>query len=274
MIKKFNFNHYYLIIIFFILFLIFEGIYHHHYKIISYYLEFLPNKNLGGYNVLVWSENGLIEYLQVIILFIALIYFGSYFKKNNKNLVTISLCYLIGLAYYFFEEISWGQHIFFWSTPNIFQEINTQNETNFHNISNLLNELPRSLLLIWCSLSFLLIKLAKFNSKYLNQFILPNRNLKFLSILILLFVIPDLVLKIVNVNTMNIFVCFEKCLYELELYNKDIFPNLIIDVTTIITFNFIRLSELQELLFNLYIVTHAYYLSKLQDKFKFTNKSK
>ena len=261
--KKFKFKYFYLTIIFFTIFLIFEGIYYHHYTIISYYLEFLPNKNLGGYNALIWSENGLVEYLQVIILFIAIIYFWSYLKKYNKNL--ISYFYLFGLTYYFFEEISWGQHIFFWPTPSIFQEINTQNETNFHNTSNLLNELPRGLLLIWCSLSFLLIKLVNFKSKYLSQFILPNQNLKFLSILILLFVIPDLLLKVINLNSINIFICFEKCLYELEYYNKDIFPNLIIDIIPIITFNFIRLSELQELLFNLYIFTHAYYLSKLKD---------
>ena len=194
MIKKLNFRLYYTIIIFFILFLIFEGIYFHYYTLISYYLNFLPNKNLGGYNILIWSENGLVEYLQVIVLFIAIIYFGSYFKKRNKNLNFISYFYLIGLIYYFFEEISWGQHIFFWSTPNIFLEINSQNETNFHNTSNLLNELPRSLLLIWCSFSFLIFRLFKFNSKYLSQFILPNHNLKFLSFLILLFVIPDLLI--------------------------------------------------------------------------------
>ena len=168
MIKKLNFRHFYIIIIFFIIFLIFEGIYFHYYTLISYYLNFLPNKNLGGYNILIWSENGLVEYLQVIVLFIAIIYFGSYFKKRNKNLNFINYFYLIGLIYYFFEEISWGQHIFFWSTPNIFVEINSQNETNFHNTSNLLNELPRSLLLIWCSLSFLIFRLFKFNSKYLN----------------------------------------------------------------------------------------------------------
>mgnify|MGYP001168201278 FL=1 len=265
MIKKLNFRHYYKIIIFFILFLIFEGIYFHYYTLISYYLKFLPNKNLGGYNILIWSENGIVEFLQVIVLFIAIIYFGSYFKKRNNNLNFISYFYLIGLIYYFFEEISWGQHIFSWSTPNIFLEINSQNETNFHNTSNLLNELPRSLLLIWCSLSFLILKFFKFNSNYLNQFILPNHNLKFLSFLILFFVIPDLLIKIINLNAIYIFVCFEKCLYEMKLYNMNIIPNLLIDIRPILTFNFIRLSELQELLLNLYIVTHAYYLRKLKN---------
>ncbi len=32
------------------------------------------------------------------------------------------------------EEISWGQHWFGWDTPEALSELNTQNETNFHNI--------------------------------------------------------------------------------------------------------------------------------------------
>ena len=101
------------------------------------------------------------------------------------------LFYFIGILYYFFEEISWGQHIFGWHTPEFFSNINTQNETNVHNTSNLLNELPRNLLLIWCSLSFLIFKLINFKSEYLNNFILPNSKLKIISLLILFFYIPN-----------------------------------------------------------------------------------
>ena len=39
----------------------------------------------------------------------------------------------------FFEEISWGQHIFRWQTPSFFSNLNHQNETNIHNISSLFN---------------------------------------------------------------------------------------------------------------------------------------
>ena len=51
----------------------------------------------------------------------------------------------------------------------------------------------------------------------------------------------------------------------MKLYNMNIIPNLLIDIKPILTFNFIRLSELQELLLNLYIVTHSYYLRKLKN---------
>jgi len=40
--------------------------------------------------------------------------------------------FLIGM-----EEISWGQWIFFWKTPETFKEINAQGETNLHNIGPL-----------------------------------------------------------------------------------------------------------------------------------------
>jgi hypothetical protein len=40
--------------------------------------------------------------------------------------------FLIGM-----EEISWGQWIFFWKSPETFKEINSQGETNLHNIGPL-----------------------------------------------------------------------------------------------------------------------------------------
>ena len=39
-------------------------------------------------------------------------------------------------------------------------KINHQNETNLHNTSSVFNELPRNLLLIWCSLSFIFVKIT------------------------------------------------------------------------------------------------------------------
>ena len=35
------------------------------------------------------------------------------------------------------EEISWGQWVFFWRTPEAIKEVNAQGETNFHNIGPL-----------------------------------------------------------------------------------------------------------------------------------------
>lgn len=45
--------------------------------------------------------------------------------------------------YVTFEEISYGQAFFNWSTPDYWQNINNQQETNLHNTSRWLNQIPR-----------------------------------------------------------------------------------------------------------------------------------
>ncbi|MEZ0261548.1 MAG: hypothetical protein ACAH80_11095 [Alphaproteobacteria bacterium] len=44
------------------------------------------------------------------------------------------------------EEISWGQRLIGWATPEGWADINTHKETNLHNLSGLLNNLPKTLL--------------------------------------------------------------------------------------------------------------------------------
>ena len=46
------------------------------------------------------------------------------------------------------EEISWGQHLFDWATPENWSEVNDQNETNIHNTSSWFDQKPRLVLLI------------------------------------------------------------------------------------------------------------------------------
>ena len=79
---------------------------------------------------------------------------------------------------------------------------------------------------------------------------LPNINLRFISILILVFVIPDLLID-----------KFSLAPGHPALNNNEILLNIFYEI---ISFNFIRLSELQELLFNFYILCHSYYLMKLK----------
>jgi len=232
--------------------LLIEGLIHHYYYFISSSINFLEFRNQSGHNKLIWDENGFVEILQVIFLLFSIIFFFKYLKnsiqttfKENKY---IAYLYLISLLYYFFEEISWGQHIFGWETPDFFIEINSQNETNIHNTSSLLNELPRNLLFIWCAFSFLFTKYSKFLNYELKFFIFPNKNLKFISFLILFFFLPDFFVDKFDLTPGH------------PAQDKvDIILNTFFDI---LTFNFIRLSELLELLFNYYILSHAYYLSR------------
>ncbi len=52
----------------------------------------------------------------------------------------------LGTFYIAGEEASWGQHYLRWATPEAWQAINDQAETNLHNVSSWLDQKPRSLL--------------------------------------------------------------------------------------------------------------------------------
>ena len=252
----FKFTTNFKIFILFLIFLLLEGIFHFYYHLISQKIDYLEYKDQTGYNTIIWSENGLVELLQIIFLIISIIFVIKFlknrFKTINIYLKIFMIFYCVGIIYYFFEEISWGQHFFGWYTPDVFSKFNKQNETNIHNISSIFNELPRNMLLIWCSLSFFFYKFFKLKFPNFSQIIYPSTNLKFISILILFFFIPDLIIDKLNLAPGH--------------PAKDNTEILLNNLFEIISFNFVRLSELQELFFNFYIVCHAYYLSIIDSK--------
>ena len=76
-------------------------------------------------------EDGLFEYLTAIFFFISsVLFFLEFF--SHKNIFILLLSILMFLA--FGEEISWGQRIFGFSTPDIIDKINVQHEFNIHNL--------------------------------------------------------------------------------------------------------------------------------------------
>lgn len=70
-------------------------------------------------------------------------------------LATLCCLYVTG------EEISWGQHIFDWGTPEYWNTINDQGETNLHNSSSFLDQKPRLLLLIGIAAGGLLLPMLR-----------------------------------------------------------------------------------------------------------------
>lgn len=227
--------------------LLLEGVYYFYYNEIMNSLEVQNHVAKSGYNPIIWKESGFVENLQVffLLLSISLILFfvKIEYSKLNKVEKILVFFYFLSLTYYLMEEISWGQHIFGWRSPNFFLEINHQRETNIHNTSSVFNELPRNLLLIWCSSTFLWIQKIPLKNRFLQKFIFPNTNLKYISILILFIFLPDFLIKKLDF---------------LSVLNE--FKTLI----HIITFNFVRLSELEELLFTYYILNHSYYMAKFK----------
>lgn len=84
------------------------------------------------------EEDGPIEWLTELPLFIIFIacmwYLIRFAKRKNFWFFIIYLCIGLGSFFVFGEEISWGQRIFNFKTSEYFQEHNSQDEENIHNL--------------------------------------------------------------------------------------------------------------------------------------------
>ena len=220
---------------------------------------------VGGWNLIIWNENGIVEIMQALILICAtIILIRYYFNKKkliNKILIkTYLILNIIFLILFLLEEISYGQHFINFETLSIFLDknsffYNTQQETNLHNTSRLFNQIPRSIVVTWCCLSiFIFKKINLKNYNYLKMLVIPSEKLIWLSWLLILFVLPNLI--------------FEKLMIikdsTLLTTNPSIKFNYLVMLKYILTYNFFRLSELQELIIAYYFFWHALFLTKIK----------
>lgn len=82
-------------------------------------------------------EDGLLETITTIFALLSSIILLFSIRKH-KGKIDISVKIILSFMFLFFgmEEISWGQRIFEWETPQSLSDLNFQNETNIHNILN------------------------------------------------------------------------------------------------------------------------------------------
>jgi hypothetical protein len=87
---------------------------------------------------LLTDEDRVAENLQVLFYTLALvsclIVTRHLWKAGRKAFALLYLAVGLGLVFLIGEEISWGQRIFGWVTPDALIAINKQEETNIHNI--------------------------------------------------------------------------------------------------------------------------------------------
>ena len=216
-----------------------------------------------GFIPIIWNENGYIEIFQIIILLLTLIILFQCLirKPRSRTIKNFLLISLIGISYIFFEEMSWGQHFVGFKSPDILLNKNSlfynkQNEFNIHNISNLFNEIPRAIVLIWCSLSIPIMNLMRYNrNKQLISIIQPDKSLIYLSYTILLISLPDLV-----INKLDLIENSKLYIFDINGFVKYDLKQLSL---SILSLNFIRFSELQELLFYYYFLYHSIFFKKI-----------
>ena len=113
-------------------------------------LPYLSRLGAPGSDAYLYGENGWVEVSTAVYLLVAIL-FGMNILASAKSdghgwIRGWMIVIVLGSLYFAGEEISWGQHIFGWETPERWLGLNDQGETNFHNTSALLDQLPRTLL--------------------------------------------------------------------------------------------------------------------------------
>jgi len=117
------------------------------------------------YNEAINQEGwGLLELAHVVIPLIAFV-LAIAILRDPLVRRSVFLRLWIGLAalgslYIAGEEASWGQHLIGWDTPEGWQAVNDQNETNLHNISSWLDQKPRLLMQLGIIVGGIVLPLA------------------------------------------------------------------------------------------------------------------
>lgn len=99
------------------------------------------------------SETGPVE-LGTALLLLPAVAFSVAIVRRRAALPARALTAWFALAgagclYLAGEELSWGQHLIGWETPEWLATVNDQGETNLHNVSSWLDQKPRTLLELW-----------------------------------------------------------------------------------------------------------------------------
>lgn len=84
------------------------------------------------------GEDRIAEYLQVVC-WVTSFLLTLWVVKNvgvydNRVIAALYILLAVGIFFLIGEELSWGQRLFGWQTPEAYKEINKQDETNLHNI--------------------------------------------------------------------------------------------------------------------------------------------
>lgn len=146
--------------------------------------ELSPN-SLVNYS----REDGFFENLSAIFFGLASLIFGLAIKNNKEYFQTkvglgmlATLAWVILMFVFMGEEISWGQRIFSFTTPESLMESNLQQEFNIHNLAIVDNTAGGkyrffSLMLLFFGLIFPLMKFVVMGKRILHFFAFPAPSL-------------------------------------------------------------------------------------------------
>ena len=122
------------------------------------YVFYATCEDIGFYFA---KESGSVEIITAVLLAVAIAVVAGFLVQLittgaqtssaasipfRKLTILWCVVYGLGCIYFLGEEISWGQHLFGWETPDAWKALNDQDETNLHNTSGWLDQVPRTVL--------------------------------------------------------------------------------------------------------------------------------
>jgi hypothetical protein len=109
-------------------------------------------------------EGGIVEHATVLVLIpgIAAGFAAFFFHRQRLPYSWLGwwiLMWTLACVYFAGEEVSWGQWLFNWETPEAIKQLNTQQETNLHNITPWLFQKPQAMVELWIFIAGLVMPL-------------------------------------------------------------------------------------------------------------------
>jgi hypothetical protein len=118
--------------------------------VIAVVLSLAWHLNPDFYRAYIVGETAVLETTHVIVPLISIVLCLRILPmaqvRGDRLVFVWVLLALLGSVYMAGEEASWGQHYLGWLTPEGWQAVNDQGETNLHNTSAWLDQKPRTLL--------------------------------------------------------------------------------------------------------------------------------
>jgi hypothetical protein len=119
------------------------------------------------------EEAGVLETAQfifmVISLAIAVQLLLSPFVRRRPLVLALTVTAALGCLFIGGEEVSWGQHIFFWNDPSLVTAVNNEGELSLHNMNKGFERAPRALLEVCVFAGGLLVPLLCAYAPWLRQ---------------------------------------------------------------------------------------------------------
>jgi hypothetical protein len=117
------------------------------------------------YRKIIIGEQALVELSTAVLALIAFLIGLRLLRRIGQfpGLVVRAWVVMVVLACLYFagEEISWGQQLLEWETPQAIARLNDQSETNLHNMSSWFDQKPRMFLEIWVLVGGIFVPLLR-----------------------------------------------------------------------------------------------------------------